>query len=67
MTIERTNNEILIRISETIDIDDIQRTIDYIRYKELTSKSKARQSDVNELAETVNENWLKKNKDKYFR
>jgi len=34
--------------------------IDYLRYKELTSNSKAKQSDVNELTKEVNKTiWTK--------
>lgn len=67
MIIERTNKEILIRIPNTVDIDDAQRIIDYIRYQELTSKSKASQKEVDNLAEEANQNWWKKNKDNFLK
>lgn len=54
MLVERTENEILIRISPDIDINDIQDIIDLLKYKELVSKSKATQKDVDELSKEVN-------------
>ncbi|HKL33629.1 MAG TPA: hypothetical protein VJ919_13905 [Tangfeifania sp.] len=67
MIIERTNNEILIRIPNSVDIDDAQRIIDYIRYQEITSKSKASQKEADNLAAEANENWWKENKDSFLK
>jgi len=67
MIIEKTNNEILIRIPNSVDIDDAQRIIDYIRYQELTSKSKASQKEADNLAAEANENWWKENKDNFLK
>jgi len=63
MIIERTDKEILIRIPNTVDIEGAQRIIDYIRYQEVTSKSKASQEDVDKLASEVNRDWWENNKD----
>ena len=63
MLVERiTNNQIIISFSSGTDVFAIQRLIDYAKYLEATSKSKAKQSDVDELAEEVNANWWSKNK-----
>ena len=67
MIIERTNNEILIRIPNSVDIDDAQRIIDYIRYQEITSKSKASQKEADNLAAEANENWWKENKNNFLK
>jgi hypothetical protein len=67
MIIERTNNEILIRIPNTIDIDGIQRAINYIRYNELTLKSQAKQEDVDKLADEINKDWWEKNKNRLLK
>ena len=67
MIIERTDKEILIRIPNTIDIEGAQRIIDYIRYQEVTSKSRAKQGDVDKLAEEVNIEWWVKNKDSFLK
>jgi len=66
MLIERVdNNRIVITMSSNVDLFGIQRLIDYGRYLEATSQSKAKQSDADKLAEEVNENWWKKNKHRF--
>ena len=67
MIIERTDKEILIRIPNTVDIEGAQRIIDYIRYQEITSKSKATQEDVDKLADEVNREWWNKNKHTFLK
>lgn len=49
MIIERTANEVIIRIRGNIDVNDIQEMIDFIYYKELTSKSQAKQDEINKF------------------
>ncbi len=61
MLIERTNNnEIKITVSSSIDNFGLQRIIDYLKYLEATSKSKAKQSAVDKLADEVNTKGLVK-------
>jgi hypothetical protein len=67
MIIERTDKEILIRIPNSVDIDGAQRIIDYIRYLEVTSASKATQDDVDLLSKEVNSTWWEKNKDTFLK
>jgi len=60
MIIERTNNEILVRLPAYIDLTELQDMIDYLEYKEVTAKSAATQKEVDELSEAVNQNiWEK--------
>jgi hypothetical protein len=66
MIIESKNNEIIIRISSDINLEDIQKSLDFIRYKEVLSKSKATQSDADNLATQINNDWWSKNKSKYI-
>jgi len=49
MIVERRDNEILVRFSAGIESSKIQGILDYLRYVELTSKSEASESDVEEL------------------
>jgi hypothetical protein len=68
MLIERTsNNQITIKVSSTVDSFGLQRIIDYIKYLENTSKSKAKQVDIDALADEVNASWWAKNRKKYTR
>ena len=62
MLIERTDKEIIIRLPSSVDTNGIQRLLDFLRYKEVTSKSKAKQNDIDKLAREVNKEWWKKNK-----
>lgn len=68
MLIEQSNNEIItIRVSSSIDRFGLQRIIDYIKYLEASAKSKARQSDVDKIADEVNETWWKKNRKRFIK
>ncbi len=63
MIIERTGNEVIIRLPGNINIADLQEMANYIRYKELTSKSKVTQKQVDELVKEVKKGrWAKTRK-----
>ena len=62
MQIERTEDEIIIRIPSDVDTQGLQRLIDFLTYREATAKSKASQSDVDELAAEVKKGWWDKNR-----
>ena len=66
MLIERTDNEIIIRLPSSVDTNGIQRLLDFLRYKEVTSKSEAKQDDVHKLAREVNKEWWEKNKKRFI-
>jgi hypothetical protein len=63
MILERTNNEILVRLPAYVDLTELQNMLDYLEYKENTAKTKAKQKDVDELSKTVNKSIWKKIKD----
>jgi len=60
MIVERTNKEILVRLSPQTNTSDLQDMLDYLEYKELVSKSKAKQSDIDDLAKEVNRSMMEK-------
>ena len=64
MVIERTKDEVVIRLSASINTDDLQDFLNYIRYKELTSTFKVSQEEVNQLATEIKSSWLDANKEK---
>ena len=64
MVIERTKDEVVIRLSASIDTDDLQDFLNYIRYKELTSTFKVSQEEVNQLATEIKSSWWDANKEK---
>ncbi|MEX0983304.1 MAG: hypothetical protein WD577_12965 [Bacteroidales bacterium] len=63
MIVERRNNEILVRLSPQTNTSDLQDMLDYLEYKELVSKSKAKQRDIDALAKRVNRSMMKKVRD----
>ena len=61
MIVERKKNEIVIRIPSSIDIREIQDVLDFIRFKELTSSFRVKQTAVDKLASSISKEWWKKN------
>jgi hypothetical protein len=62
MIINRTNDkQITITVSSSVDSFALQLLIDNVTYLEATSKSKAKQTAVDKLADEVNASWWKKN------
>ncbi len=60
MILERTKNEILVRLPAYVDLTELQNMLDFLQYKELTAKSTAKQSDVDKLSKSVNKSiWAK--------
>ncbi len=66
MIIERTESEIIIRVSSKVNTFGLQRLVDYLKYQELTASSNAQQSDIDELARKVNKDWWNKNKQRFI-
>jgi len=67
MRIEKTDKEILIRIPSSTDIIGVQRLLDYIRFREVASKSQATGEQINELANKSKSNWWKENKGRFIK
>lgn len=66
MVIERASkNKLTITISSSVSSYGLQRLIDYVKYLEATSKSKAKQADVDKLADDVNASWWARNKKRF--
>ena len=67
MVIERTSKEVIIRLPLYVDTDGLQRLVDYLTYKEATAKSKAKQTDVDALAQEAKEGWWAKNRSRLIK
>ncbi len=67
MVIERTDKEILIRIPASTDIVGVQRLIDYLKFREIASKSQATQDQIDELARESKAEWWKRNKKRFLK
>lgn len=66
MVLERTDNEIIIRLPKNINWEDLELVLKFIRYKELVSKSKASQDEIDKLAREVNKQWWEENKHRFL-
>jgi len=62
MIIERTKNEIIIRLPGDINIDELQDLTDWFQYKEITRKSKAKQEDVDSFVSEIKKGRWEKRK-----
>ncbi|RZM17719.1 MAG: hypothetical protein EOO88_42625 [Pedobacter sp.] len=67
MFIERTNDEVIIRLPATVDSEGLERLVDFLTYKEAVSKSKATQLQVDKLAKQVQKGWWKKNRSRLIK
>lgn len=67
MVIERINNEVVIRLPDTVKVERLQELIDYLFYREATSKSQAKQADVDALADEVKNDWWKDNRKRFIK
>jgi len=61
------NNKVTITVSSSVDKFDLQRIIDYIKYLEATANSKAKQADIDKLADEVNSSWWQSNKSRFIK
>lgn len=69
MQIQRTKDELIIRFSNAvnINIDYLQKFLDYLRFIEISSKSQATEEQILELANDINKSWWETNKNKYIK
>jgi hypothetical protein len=69
LTMQITTDEkgITIRLPLGLDVEEIQRFLDYLKIKQLTSKSQATQEDIDALSKEVKSSWWEKNRHKYIK
>lgn len=67
MQIERTNKEILIRLPSGTDLIGLQRILDYLKFREIASKSKATTEQIDELSSESKSSWWDKNKSRFVK
>lgn len=67
MIIERTNNEVILRLPADIDTLGLQRIVDYLKYKETIKESKASEEQANQLANESKSNWWNDNKNRFLK
>jgi hypothetical protein len=67
LTKRSADKQITITISSKVDSFGLQRLLWYAKYLEATSKSKAKQKDIDKLADEVNSEWWSKNRNKLIK
>jgi hypothetical protein len=65
MVIEKTDNEIIVRIPSYVSVENVQRCIDLMMYKEATAKSQATQEEIDEIAREAKKGWWEANRDRF--
>ncbi len=64
MQIERTTDEIIIRLPSYVKVEAIENLLDYLAYSEATSRSEATQEAIDKLAKEVKKGWWEQNRDR---
>lgn len=65
ITIERTDREIIIKLPADLNVDDIQRILDYLSYRQAIQRSQATQAQIDNLVNEVKNGWWQKNKGRF--
>ncbi|HYV94800.1 MAG TPA: hypothetical protein VE978_23705 [Chitinophagales bacterium] len=67
MVVERTKDEVIIRLPSKGISDEVQDFLDYLIFMETTSKSKAKKKDIDRLVKDIKKGWWKKNRSRLIR
>jgi hypothetical protein len=67
MVIEKTNDEIILRLPADIDTNGFQRIVNYLKYKEAIRKSQGTEEQANKLADESKKRWWAENKGKFIK
>jgi len=67
MVVERQNNEIIIRLPGSMNIDAIQKMVDYFNVMEIVSQNKGTEEQAAELAREVNKKWWTENRSRFIK
>lgn len=60
MIVQRTTKEVIIRLSSNVNTEELQKMINFARYKELTAKFKVSQDEVDDLIGGIKKDWNRK-------
>jgi len=65
VTVERTDEAIVIKLPLDTSAADVQQVLNYFEYIDLVSKSKASQEDIDALAAEAKAGWWARNKERF--
>jgi hypothetical protein len=64
VSVERTDNEFVIKLPLTVNPIDIQKVLEYFQFIDVVSRSTATTDDIEELSKEVKAGWSKEMKEK---
>lgn len=64
VSIERTDNEFVIKLPLTVNPIDFQKVLEYFQFIDVVSRSTATTDDIEELSKEVKAGWSKEMKEK---
>jgi len=68
MVIERENENVIIKVnSSLIGMEELQKTIDYLRILESNAQNKGTQEEADALAREINKGWWTENKHRFIK
>jgi hypothetical protein len=66
ISITKDYYQIRIPVSEVFDNPNIRKFLDFLRIKKIADKSEATEKDIEEISETIKENWWKNNGNRWL-
>lgn len=66
ISVERTDEAILIKLPLETKLTDVQQILNFFEYINLVGKSEAKQDQIDDLAQEVNQDWWVKNKSRFI-
>jgi hypothetical protein len=67
MVLERTEKEVILRLPSNINWEELELMIKFVKYRERTIKSTAKQEAIDQFASEVNKEWWEQNKDRFLK
>ncbi len=67
MVIEKTTDEVILRLPADFDTFGLQRILNYLKYKDLIKSSQATEKQVNQLSNTSKNRWWEENKNRFIK
>ncbi len=66
MVITRKDRNIIIEASDTVNMEAVQKVIDYINILEITAQNQGTEEQAAKLAREVEANWWKSNRSRFL-
>jgi hypothetical protein len=67
MVIEKTTDEVILRLPADFDTFGLQRILNYLKYKDLIKSSQATEKQITQLSNTSKNRWWEENKNRFIK